>query len=138
MDVEEIKQSIKDAVYGQVEQEIEYENRSEELSDYVTGCDREVSDGNDYFCAFEETNAEERDFIKRLYEINNRERTRLPSLRSVEKRKLYTAVKKVNTMLGKVKLSNITETNDLIYCGAAKGIDRNHGGNVDWKVKSEI
>ena len=85
----------------------------------MTGCDHEVSDGNDYFCAFEEANAEERDLIKRLNEINNRERTRLPSLRSVEKGKLYAAVKKVDTVMGKVNLSNITETNNLIYCGAA-------------------
>ena len=113
------KHSIEDAVYGQVEQEIEYDNRNEELSDYVTCCDHEVSDGNDYFCAFEEANAEERDLIKRLHEINNKERTRLPSLRSGEKGKLYAAVKKVATVMGKVNLSTITGTNNLIYCGAA-------------------
>ena len=55
-----------------------------------------ISDGNDCFCAFEEANAEERDLIKRLNEMNNRERTRLPSLRSTEKGNLYAAAKKVD------------------------------------------
>jgi len=131
LELEEIKQSIEDAVYGQIEQEVEYENRSEELSDYVTSCGHEVPDGNnDYFYAIEEVNDEERDLIKRLNEINKRERTRLPSLRGIEKGKLYAAVNKIDIVMGKVKLSNITETNNLIYCGAALvtetlGINRN-------------
>jgi len=130
LELEEIKQSIEDAVYGQIEQEVEYENRSEELSDYVTSCGHEVPDGNDYFYAIEEVNDEERDLIERLNEMNKRERTRLPSLRGIEKGKLYAAVNKIDIVMGKVKLSNITETNNLIYCGAALvtetlGIDRN-------------
>ena len=119
LELEEIKQSIEDAVYGQLEQEIEYENRSEELSDYMSNCGNEVPDGNDYLYAIEEVIDEERDLIKRLNEINKRERTRLPSLRGIEKGKLYAAVKKFDIVMGKVKLSNITETNNLIYCGAA-------------------
>ena len=65
LELEEIKQSIEDALYGQIEQEIEYENRSEELSDYMTSCGHEVPDGNDWFYAIEEVNDEERDIIKR-------------------------------------------------------------------------
>ena len=119
LELEEIKQSIEDAVYGQIEQEIEYENRSEELSDYMSSCGNEVPDGNDYLYAIEEVIDEERDLIKRLNEINKRERTRLPSLRGIEEGKLHAAVKKFDIVMGKVKLSNITETNNLIYCGAA-------------------
>ena len=37
-ELEEIKHSVEDALNGLVEQELEYENRSEGLSDYVTGC----------------------------------------------------------------------------------------------------
>ena len=130
LELEEIQQSIEDAVYGQIEQEIEYENRSEEFGDYMTSCGHEVPDGNDYFYAIEEVNDEERDLIKLLNEINKRERTRLPSLRGIDKGKLYAAVNKIDIVMGKVKLSNITETNNLIYCGAALvtetlGINRN-------------
>ena len=81
LEFEESKQSIEDAVYGQIEQEVEYEKRSEERSDYMTSCGHEVPNGNDHFYAIEEVNDEERDLIKRLSEINKRERTRLPSLR---------------------------------------------------------
>ena len=49
LELEEIKQSIEDAIYGQIEQEIEHENRSEESSDYITSCDHEVPDCSDYF-----------------------------------------------------------------------------------------
>ena len=49
LELEEIKQSIEDAVYGQIEQEIEHENRSEESSDYITSCGHEVPDCSYYF-----------------------------------------------------------------------------------------
>ena len=111
----------------------------------MIGSDHEVFDGNDYFCAFEEANAEERDFINRLNEINSMERARLPSLRSAEKGKLYTALKKVDTIMGKIKLSNITESNELMCCGAALvteilGINRNGKRNRQepwWKLRLE-
>ena len=112
---------------GKIEHESEYENRSKELNGYMTSCGHEVPDENDYFYAIEEVNDEERNLIKCL---NKRERTRLPSLRGIEKGKLYAAPKKIDIVMGKVKLSNITETNNLIYCGAALvtetlGINRN-------------
>ena len=58
---EEIKQSIEDALYGQIEQDIVYENRTEDLSDYVVSFDHEVSNSNDYYFAVEEVNDEERE-----------------------------------------------------------------------------
>ena len=58
---EEINLSIEDAVYGQIQHEIDYENRSEELSDYMTSFGHEVPGGNDYFYAIEVVNDEKRD-----------------------------------------------------------------------------
>ena len=36
----------------------------------------------------------------------------------IDKTKLYAAVKKKENILGKIKLKNITKTNDVIHCGA--------------------
>ena len=51
----------------------------------------------------------------RLNEINKNNRTILPALRDIDKTKLYAAVKKIDDILGKIKVKSITETNDLIY-----------------------
>ena len=49
---------------------------------------------------------------------NNNNRTILPALRGIDKTKLYAAVKKIDDILGKIKVKSISETNNLIYCGA--------------------
>ena len=150
LELEEIKRSIEDASYGQieqVEQGIEHENRNEEIADHVTDVSHEGANRSDYFSVDEEVSDEEQNLIERLNEISKKDRIRLPSLRGVEKGKLYAAVKKVDNVIGKIKVSNITETNDLIYCGAAmvtemlgvksksKEKRKNHGGNVGLKGK---
>ena len=72
-------------------------------------------------------------------------RTRLPSLRGVEKGRLYKVVKKVDSVMDKIKVYSITETNDLIYCGAALmtemlGVNSNNkrkGKEPWWKRRLE-
>lgn len=60
---------------------------------------------------------------RKVYELLERklsvERTRLPPLRGVDRRKLQNAVGKVDVVLGKIRTNNITTTNDLLYAGAA-------------------
>ena len=63
-----------------------------------------------------EAKDEEKILLNRLNEINKNNRTILLALR--DKTKLYAAVKKIDDKLGKIKVKSITETNDLIYCGA--------------------
>ena len=50
--------------------------------------------------------------------IQKIDRTRLPCLGKVEKGKLFTEVKKVNKLLKKIELKDMTEDNDLFYQGA--------------------
>ena len=54
-----------------------------------------------------------------MSEIRKLERTRLPCLRKVQKRKLFTEVRKVNELLKKTESKEVTEDNDLFYLGAA-------------------
>ena len=75
-------------------------------------------------------------------EILKLERTRLPCLRGINKGKLKSAVKKVDILLGKIEVANITTTNDIIYAGAAlvPGMvedqsKKSHGGNGGRKNK---
>ena len=117
--LEEIKRSIEDASYGQREQGIQHENRDEEIVDHETDVGHEGANRNVYFSVDEEVTDEDKNLIERLNEISKKDRVRLPSLRGVEKGKLYAAVKNVDNVIGKIKVNNITETNDLIYCGAA-------------------
>ena len=119
LELEEIKRSIEDASYGQIEQGIQHENRDEEIVDHETDVGHEGANRNFYFSVDEEVTDEEKNLIERLNEISEKDIVRLPSLRGVEKGKLYAAVKKVDNVIGKIKVNNITETNDLIYCGAA-------------------
>ena len=64
-------------------------------------------------------NEEEKILIKRLKDIlSNNERERLRSLRGVEKGRLQSVVQKVDTVHGKMKTDNITDTNNVIYAGA--------------------
>ena len=56
--------------------------------------------------------------LNRLNEINKNNRTILPALKDIDKTKLYAALKKIDDILGKIKVKSITETNDPIYYGA--------------------
>ena len=113
----------------------------------MANVDRDDANRNGYFSVDEEVTDEEKNLIERLNEISKKDRARLPSLRGVEKGKLYAAVKEVDNVMGKIKVNNITETNGLIYCGAAmvtemlgvksknKEKEKSHGGNVGLKGK---
>ena len=46
-------------------------------------------------------------------------RERLPPLRGIEKQTLLEATGKVDEVLDKIEVGNITELNDLVYTGAA-------------------
>ena len=48
----------------------------------------------------------------------NNERERLASLRRLNNNRLQSVVQEVDTVLGKMKMNNITDANNLIYAGA--------------------
>ena len=66
----------------------------------------------------EELLEDEKGMLKNMSEIQKLDRTRLPCLRKVEKRKLFTEVRKVNELLKKIESKDVTEDNDLFYLGA--------------------
>ena len=123
LELEEIKRSIEDALYGQIGQRIDHENRREERIDHVTVVGYEGADRNSYFSVNKEVPNEEKNLIERLNEISKKNRVRLPSLRGVEKAKFCiqhtAAVRKVDNVMGMFQVNNITETDDLIYWWAA-------------------
>ena len=45
-------------------------------------------------------------------------RERLPPLRGIEKHRLLEATRKINEVMNKTEVGNITEVNDLVYAGA--------------------
>ena len=62
---------------------------------------------------------EDREILKMMMEIRKKPRVRLPAMRGVDRARLNETVKKVDGVLGKLKVDNITDTNDTIYYGAA-------------------
>ena len=68
---------------------------------------------------------EEKDIYRRNVEVvNSQERKGLPSLRNANRKKLKEEVKKVNGVLEKVDVEDITATNILIYAGAVVVTER--------------
>ena len=61
----------------------------------------------------------DREILKMMIEIRKKPRARLPAMRGVDRAKLNETVKKVDSVLGKLEIYNITDTNDTIYYGAA-------------------
>ena len=57
--------------------------------------------------------------IKKLEEILQKERERLPSHRGIDRRKFNEVTKKVDAVLEKIEINDITTTNDQMYAGAA-------------------
>ena len=47
-------------------------------------------------------------------------RERLPPLRGIEKHRLLEDTRKVDKVMNKIKIGNITELNDLVYAGAVE------------------
>ena len=66
-----------------------------------------------------ELSPEEVEVIKKLEKILPKKRERLPSLRGIERRKLKEVTKKVDAVREKIETNDITNTNDLMYAGAA-------------------
>ena len=51
--------------------------------------------------------------------LSKKTRERLPPLRGIEKHRLLEATRKVDEVMNKIEVENITELNDLVYAGAA-------------------
>lgn len=62
--------------------------------------------------------------------MNNKEKRRVPNLRTDNKQKLRLEVEKVNNLLEKINSPDITTTNNLIYAGAVVVTERL---GVKWK-----
>ena len=57
--------------------------------------------------------------LEKMYYILSKEtRERLPPLRGTEKHRLLEATRKVDEVMNKVEVGNITEPNDLVYAAA--------------------
>ena len=50
--------------------------------------------------------------------LSKETRERLPLLRGIEKHRLLEATRKVDEVMNKTEVANITELNDLVYAGA--------------------
>ena len=50
--------------------------------------------------------------------LSKETRERLPPLRGIEKHGLLEATRKVDEVMNKIEVGNITELNDLVYAGA--------------------
>ena len=62
---------------------------------------------------------EELEIATRLQDvINEEERRRIQSLKSVQRQKLMAEVKKMDDLLNKIQSQNISYTNELIYAAA--------------------
>ena len=56
---------------------------------------------------------------KMHYMLLKETRERLPPLKGIEKHILLEATRKVDEVMSKIEVGNITELNDLVYAGAA-------------------
>ena len=61
---------------------------------------------------------DEKEMLKNVSEIQKIDRARLACLRKVEKKKLFTEVRKVNELLKKIESKDVTEDNDYFYLQA--------------------
>ena len=143
LELEAIRKSIDDAEYGQVGNVIEGGSTGRTLEDdedrqadaiaidNVTNRQGDEGTGgqltNEYVneihpdTGYDETSLieEEKLLMEKLKEFGGQQRERLPTLKGVDSKKLKEAVNKVNAVLGKVQVKDITHVNDLIYGGAA-------------------
>ena len=131
MVLEEIERRIEDEPHNHVSNDSESENEKwflgfDEKDGYVFMKDVRVvveHIGNRHenvefgFRIKEELLEDEKEMLKSMSEILKLDRTRLLCLRKVEKRKLFTGVRKVNYLLKKIELNDMTEDNDLFYLG---------------------
>ena len=141
LELEAIKRSIDDAEYGQVvnvieggterrmEDEIENQEADPTTNNNVTNRQGDECTGEQLTYEYEihpdiwydETSVteEEKLLIEKIKDFGRQQRERLPPLRGIDSKKLKEVVSKVNAVLGKVQVEDITHVNDLMYGGAA-------------------
>ena len=74
--------------------------------------------------------------------LSKETRERSPPLRGIEKHRLLEATRKVDEVMNKIEVGNITELNDLVYADGHENVrsqekaqEWNHGGKGEWKQK---
>ena len=131
-ELEEIQRRIEDEPHGHVLNDSESEVEQWFLGFHEKDEDAFLKDvrvvaegiGNQHenvkfgFRIKEELQEDEKEMLKNMSEIRKLT-TRLPCLRQVEKGKLFTEIRKVNELLKKIELKDVTEDNDLFYLEAA-------------------
>ena len=90
---------------------------------------------------------EDMTILEKMRNVLSKEtRERLPPLREIEKHSLFGATRKIDEVMNKIEVENITELNDLVYAGAVvvmemlelrieKAQEWNHGGRGEWRHK---
>ena len=139
LELEEIARAVEDGEYGSIRGDLEHEEAERSINhqepDIQTERDRTE---NDVFALKDRVDITEEEIclLQRLNEIRKMDRTRLPALREVESEKLRKAVKKLDVLLEKIKVDDITDVNDLIYCASAVVVE-NLGVKREWGSKSK-
>ena len=89
--------------------------------------------------------SEDMTLLEKMRNVLSKEtRERLPPLRGIEKHRLLEATRKVDEVMNKIEVGNITEMNDLVYAGAVLvtemlGVKNRKGTGMEpwWKRRME-
>ena len=140
LELEEINRNIQDAAHGQVTEDAsnrkEYDVNPTVNPDILDSEEearpRNVEQGGEQAPEDEETeeqfvrikegktlSVEENDIVNRISEKIGTKRQRLPSLKGTNRARLNKIVHKVDSVIAKIILESITDSNDIIYAGAA-------------------
>ena len=126
LELEEIQRNVEDATYGGVARSI-VEKSDPDLEMTTTGGGSERVDPqierNEQVDGIKIKDGvvlieEDREVLKMMVKIKKKPRIRLPAMSGIDGVKLKETVKKVNGVLEKLKIDNITEMNDTIHYGA--------------------
>ena len=127
LELEEIQRNVDDAAYGEIDRLI-VEEGGRDSERTATGDDSEEvgpqieHDEQVDWVEIKEgavLTEEDREILKMMMEIRKKPKARLPAMRGIDRAKLNETVKQVDSALGKLKIDDITDTNDTIYYGAA-------------------
>ena len=140
LELEEINRNIPDAAYGQMTEDTSNREKNDVnptvnpdiLDSEEEAGPRNVEQGGEQTPEDEETeerfvriregqtlSAEEYDIVNRISEKIGTKRQRLPSLKGTNRARLNEIVHKVDSVIGKITSESITDTDDIIYGGAA-------------------
>ena len=130
LELEEIQRNIKDIGHGEVELEsnedeglfLEFVHEGQHM--FMKECEVVLED-----CMVSNVEEERSNFLvmkmnmQTFYQkmrngLSNETRERLPLLWGIEKHRLLEATRKVDEVMNKIEVGNITELNDLVYAGA--------------------